>query len=372
MSVRRGLSLSDADLPALLGLGAMLGLAWVLVALSTVRALQAGPGMVSTIIGVATPAVFSLTLFAGGVAVVWYGLLGETFHIAKWTLFGTVGVLGAIVLNTMWLSTNTFGFEPALFTLVNAAIGGAVLGFLVGIYDAQQRRLRRDLRAEHEHSTRLSQRVSVINRILRHDMRHQTQLVRGHAERLRDGDLDPETAATRITEANERLLELGDQARKVQELVGGERFGPRPIDLSTVVENARDRIEGRHPDLRIDGDLPDSRPIESTPLLEDVVVELLDNAAIHNPEADPQVRLGVSTDGDRDRPVVLQVEDDGPGIPETEPIRGARCESQLDHSDGFGLWFVTWVIEDTGGTVEFETPEGSVGTAVTLRFPAPD
>lgn len=372
MSVRRRLDSPDVDLASLMGLGALLGLAWVLVALSTVRALQAGPGLVSTVIGVATPAVFSLTLFAGGLAVIWYGLADEMMHIAKWTLLGCVGVLVAIVLNSMWLSADGFGFQPALFTLVNAASGGAVLGFLVGIYDAQQRRLRKDLRREHRHSSRLSQRVSVINRILRHDMRHQTQLVRGHAERLRDGDLSPETAAVRITRANDRLLELGEQARKVQELVNGERFCPRALDPTAVVEAARERIAARHPELRVEVDVTDARPIHTTPLLEDVLVELLDNAAVHNQGDEPQAWIKIETHWDAERPVSLSVRDNGPGLPDTEAIRGDRCESQLDHSDGFGLWFVTWVIEEGDGTVEFETPEGTTGTEVRLRLPVPD
>ena len=373
MNVRRQeWFLADEGVLTLLGLGTLLGLCWVLLALSTARALETGPDLLSRLLGLAAPIVISVTLVAGALAILYYGLLAESFHIAKWTVFGTGAVIVAVVLNSFWLHYEQFPFGQALFTLVNAGIGGATLGFLVGVYDAQQRRLREDLRAERNHSTRLSQRISVINRVLRHDMRHQTQLVQGHAQRLQNGELDPTTAGERIIHANTRMMDLAEQARKLQELLSGEEYRPRPLDISTVAENACERVEDRHSHLEVDCQLPDGLSIHGTPLLEDVICELLDNAAVHNDGDQAWAKVAVSNGAGTALPVELRVLDDGPGIPEEEPVRGEESESPLHHSDGFGLWFVKWVVEDTGGEVEISSPEeAEVGTEVTLRFPTP-
>jgi len=373
VSVRHWSSaLPDVELPALVGVGALLGLAWSLTALSVLRVLQTGMPLQHQILGLATPVVFALTLFAGGLAVLRHELLDEAFDIAVWTVLGTAGVPAAVVLSSLWLPYEEFGFRPAFFTLVNAAVGGAVLGFLVGLYDAQKRQLRRDLGAEHAHSAQLSRRLSVINRVLRHDMRHQTQLIQGHTQRLEDGEVSPAVAAEEIKRANDRLLDLADQARKLQALFSGDQFAPRPLDLATVTQNACETIRDRHPALALDCHLDATAPIEGTPLLEEVIVELLDNAVVHNPSDGPGATVRIREVPVSQRPVRLVVEDDGPGIPETEPAQENCAESALHHSDGFGLWFVRWVVEDTGGDLSIESPDQEdVGTAVELAFPAP-
>lgn len=368
----------DSPLPnvgwrSLVGLGALLGLAWVLVALSTAGALQPDPGLYSQGISIVIPTVFALTLFAGGIGIFLYGLIDQTARIAKWTGLGTTGVIAAVVSNSLWISPTRFEFSVALYTLVTAAIGGAVLGFLVGLYDAHQTRLKRELAAENRHSAELSQRLSVINRVLRHDMRTQTQLIQGHAKRLVKAEIDPSTAATRIVHANDRLLDLSEQTRKLQELLSGDRFGPERIDVVRLAKQASEKVDARHPNLTIECDLPGERAIHGTPLLEDVMKELLNNAAIHNPGDQPQVSLSLTIEETATRPVVVTVADNGPGIPDTEPIRrGEFQESQLQHSNGFGLWFATWVVDETGGQIDIASPdETGIGTEIQLRFPTP-
>ena len=364
--------LPDVDLSVLVGVGALLGLAWSLTALSVLRVLQASSPLHGQALSLATPVVFAVTLFAGGLAVLKHGLLEEAFDIAVWTGLGTAGLPAAVVLSSLWLPYGEFGFRSAFFTLVNAAVGGAVLGFLVGLYDAQKRQLRRDLGDEHAHSAQLSRRLSVINRVLRHDMRHQTQLIQGHTQRLQEEDIDPDVAAREIRHANDRLLDLADQARKLQALFSGDKFAPRPLDLATVTRNACETISNRRPALDLDCHVESATPIEGTPLLEDVIVELLDNAAVHNPSDRPRATVSIREVPLSKRPVRLVVRDDGPGIPDTEPAQENCAESALYHSDGFGLWFVRWVVEDTGGEVTFQTPDREdVGTAVELAFPAP-
>jgi signal transduction histidine kinase len=63
--------------------------------------------------------------------------------------------------------------------------------------------------------------------------------------------------------------------------------------------------------------------------------------------------------------VVIEIEDDGPGIPESEldPL-AAGGETQLVHGSGAGLWIVDRVVRYSGGTVEFDSSES--GTVVRL------
>ncbi|MFB6086720.1 MAG: hypothetical protein ABEJ84_07960, partial [Halodesulfurarchaeum sp.] len=292
----RTIAPAEADWTAHVGFGVLVGLAGVLIALSTALAIQSRPTLPGRLISVAVPTVFTFSLFVGGLGVLLHDLLDEALRIAKWTVLGTAMVLTGVVANFIWLTYVDIGFDGTLYTFVNAAIIGAILGFLVGIYDAHGAQLKRNLATESEQTDVLTQRLSVINRVLRHDMRHQTQLVQGHADRLAEGDLDRERAAVQIRQANTRLLDLAEQTRKLQELLGGNRFGAEPLDLVEYALRACDRVKTRHPEFEVNCDLPASRQVEASPLVEDVITELLENAAIHNDADRPQATLVISVD----------------------------------------------------------------------------
>lgn len=364
------------DVPAtrksLVGIGTLLGLAWILVVLNTVRAMQSNAGVSSRVVGFAIPLALAFTLFAGAVGITYYGLTQHSFRIACWTALGTIVVMLAVILNTLGLEAVRPDFQLAMFMLTNAAAGGAVLGLMVGVYDAHQQRVTTDLQRKTGTARALSQRLSVINRILRHDTRNQAQIIQSHTETLLSGDADTETAATNIKDANDRLAKLADQARELQSLLDGNGARNEVIDVIDAVREAGRTVGAVHEELIIEYDLPERQVVDASPLVEQAVEQLLYNAVEHNDTDHPRVRVGLTVDQDRATPVELVVEDNGPGIREDEPVRtGAVEETQLRHSSGVGLWYVRWMVEDVGGTMEIETTDDGTGTIVRLRFPTP-
>ena len=93
---------------------------------------------------------------------------------------------------------------------------------------------------------------------------------------------------------------------------------------------------------------------------------LLDNACKW---ADSQVELSISQTGDR---FVIEVQDDGPGIPETERdqvfSRGMRLDEQAS-GHGLGLGIVRDIVEAWGGKLQLGTAEIG-GLLVSIKLPA--
>ncbi|MFD3702426.1 ATP-binding protein [Nocardia sp. NPDC058658] len=90
--------------------------------------------------------------------------------------------------------------------------------------------------------------------------------------------------------------------------------------------------------------------------LHQVLFNLLDNAARHGPSGG-EVRVSASTGPDG---TVLEIQDDGPGIPEAERAtvfdrftRGGRTEGG---GTGLGLAIARWVIDLHGGTIAVADP----------------
>jgi len=208
------------------------------------------------------------------------------------------------------------------------------------------------------------QRLSVLSRVLRHDVRNRTTVIRGQAEHVHER-IDDESLARaleRIESAANELATTSDRARQAEQLLRGGTAQRRPVDLAELAEDALDDVDTD--DLRVERDLPASATVVGTTTLRDAITELLRNVRSH--VNDPTVRLSIERD---DAATTLVVDDDGPGIPSHE--RRALIdgdESPLSHGTGLGLWLVRWIVTVAGGRVAVgESDLG--GSAIVLSFP---
>ena len=210
----------------------------------------------------------------------------------------------------------------------------------------------------------LHQRLSVVNRILRHDIRSAVSVIRGNARLARSSETETDEALA------PRLYGLSENARHVEEVLSGT--GPRTerVDLRPLVEAKLLRLQNVHPSVSVEYDLPESAVAEASVRLEEALENVLENAVEHNDREDPTLSVEVRAVGDDW--VEVRVADDGPGIPEDElePLE-AGIETALEHTSGLGLWVVAWVMEESGGELRFEENEPR-GSVVTMRLPRVD
>ena len=352
----------------LVGIGALLGVGLVLVALTTLRAVQSDASVSSRAVGVAIPAALALAIFAGAAGMAVYGLTDQAFRIAGWTVGGSLVVTLAVVLNILGLELVRPEYTLALHMLTTAAAAGATIGILIGLYDAYQQRIQANLTEARDRSQQLSQRLSVLNRVLRHDIRTQAQLLYGYTDRLECDDMDGDRAAAEIRGITDELVGLSEDAQQLQKLFDGVDIGTETLDLVAVVREATATARTKHGQLAVECELPAEQPVRAPPMLGQAVEQLLGNVAEHA-AADPEATVTVEQ---ADGWVTLTVADDGPGIPSIEMIHTTEDdESQLHHSKGVGLWLVTWIVEEGGGRLDIETdPPEEFGTVVRVWLQA--
>ncbi|MFA9518253.1 ATP-binding protein [Halopenitus sp. H-Gu1] len=117
------------------------------------------------------------------------------------------------------------------------------------------------------------------------------------------------------------------------------------------------------PEVIIDTELPDRLELETDPRIEEALEELLENAVEHNDTDRPMVRIAMRSAVDGS--VLIDIADDGPGIPEIErEVLEEGFEAPLFHSQGLGLWIARTLVVRLGGTVRIvdndNDPRGSV------------
>lgn len=213
------------------------------------------------------------------------------------------------------------------------------------------------------------QRLDVLNRVLRHNVRNEMNVVSGNAALLA-ADLDGEARdrAETIRAVADRTVERGEKARYVQSTLRGRGDGLREVDLSAAATAAAATAPV---DVPVSG-------AERAPVLavgrdhvRTAVAELVENAVDHTPPGTP-VAVSVVPDGEW---VELRVVDEGPGVPAVErAVLTEGRETALEHGSGIGLWLVHWVVTASDGRLDFEDtdPDGSTVVLGFRRADAPD
>jgi two-component system sensor histidine kinase KdpD len=210
-----------------------------------------------------------------------------------------------------------------------------------------------------------------------HDLRTPLASIMGAAGGLLEKGA-PIPEATR-----ERLLEgIRDEAQRLGRLVadlldltrieaGGFVLQKEWYPLEEVVASALDHLKTRLVGRKIDVNLPPEPLLVETDgvLLEQVVINLLENAAKHTPSGTP-VEIRVSSEP---KELVVEVLDRGPGIPAGEEQRIFERFHRLPTAHGvegagLGLALCRAIVRAHGGHIEAENRPG--GGAV-FRFGLP-
>lgn len=221
----------------------------------------------------------------------------------------------------------------------------------------------RDVSGRH----RREQMIRVLNRVLRHNLRNEINVIDGYLKLLQP-QLTGENAvyARRITDATDRLASLGETARKLEsDLDMTQAFEPE--DVVGMVTRVAEQVVERHQNVLVFVDTTDPISAQCDSRLEPALWELLDNAARYGGD-EPTIRVKISS---VDGCVNIRILDDGPGLPDEERrILSMNHETPLEHSDGFGLWLVQWIVESLGG--ELNVLENRPGACLEIRLQRPE
>ena len=221
---------------------------------------------------------------------------------------------------------------------------------------------------------RREKQVGALNRLLRHNVRNDLNLLRGYARTLCDHDDEAVVEAGNVIDRiADRWLELAETGREIEHLSANR--SPGTVGLGDLVSAVRAAVEREYPDGRIEVTFDGAAPgTEVSERWYAALVELCENgvkhAATEQGGTDAVVCVTVEPTG---RPgwVTVTVADEGPGIPpEERATLAGDAETPLRHGSGLGLWLVRFVVEQFGGRVAVrDRDRDGAGTVVELAVP---
>jgi two-component system, OmpR family, sensor histidine kinase KdpD len=276
---------------------------------------------------------------------------------------GSVGVLGVIPSDT----AQTLDIEQ--LHLLEAFAGLIALALERADLEAEADRIRLDIETERLRNSLLS--------AVSHDLRTPLSVITGAGSTLLDNDqsLDPEVRrelAASILDESERLnrlvanlldmtrlqagaLELRKQWQPVEEVIGAS--------LARLSRQLKDHPVTTH----VVPELPFA-PLDDL-LIQQVLVNLLENAARHTPAGTP-VEISARPEGNS---IVIEVADRGPGLPSGDPARlfekfyrAGECKTRT--GTGLGLAICRGIVQLHGGKIQAENRPGG-GAVFRLSIP---
>lgn len=210
-----------------------------------------------------------------------------------------------------------------------------------------------------------------------HELRTPIGALQALLENLADGVEPPDPATLRVALAQtERLGRLVAQLLDLSRLeAGAVPLRPRPFELRPLLEQVTRECtlgDERHVRLKVCVQPGGLRVTADPERVHQVVANLLDNAVRHSPE-EGRVWLSAHNGGGT---VVLEVADEGPGIPEHEADRVFERFQRLDSSrasdtggTGLGLSIARWIVDAHGGAIRAEAREAG-GCRMVVELPA--
>jgi two-component system sensor histidine kinase TctE len=206
-----------------------------------------------------------------------------------------------------------------------------------------------------------------------HQLRTPLAGLKTHAELARR---QPSTSELRplldmIAGETQRASHLVNQLLTLARAEPGEAPSGQPVNLHEIISrDLRDWVQravAKSIDLGFE--LEDAWTLGEPLLLRELAANLLDNALAYT-QAGGSVTVRTGT---RDGESVIEVEDNGPGIPETEREkvfeRFYRIASTAGEGCGLGLSIVSEIAERHGGRIDLSQPSGGRGTLIRAAFP---
>ena len=211
-----------------------------------------------------------------------------------------------------------------------------------------------------------------------HELRTPLASIRGYAELTRRTSSglpeDVTRAVGRVESEATRMTGLVEELLLLARLDEKRELATEPVDLVGLVVDAASDAQVAGLDHEWEVDLPDGpvTVLGDGARLHQVVANLLANARVHTPAGTTvQVRVRSEASG-----AVVEVRDDGPGIPPgllpdvfDRFARGDSSRGRTAGGTGLGLAIVKGVVEAHGGTVAVSSEPGR--TVFRLVLPGP-
>ncbi|MFB6283824.1 MAG: sensor histidine kinase [Halobacteria archaeon] len=295
----------------------------------------------------------------------WFGYRDRDVpRIVGWSFVGMASM--TLFFLWIWVQEYLSGGEihHPTFLIVDTVIAGALLGFVVGTYNARSHMYYNQVNRE-------KMKYEFLHRELRHHVLNGLTVVKGKLSMVRQSTEEPEIREeTKVIESKcSEIVDYVEDVRMVTEVFMESSRRKRDLDivrkdLSKVIKETTTAIE-RGYDVEINCDIEEEVYVSGDRFLPRIFEHLLTNAIEHG--GGKEIRVSMAVEGVS---VLVSVSDTGEGVPESVKKPDFDWD-ELSGSDiglGVGLALVKVMVDRYGGEVWLEDNEPK-GTVAKVELP---
>ncbi|WP_440770557.1 PAS domain-containing sensor histidine kinase [Natronorubrum sp. DTA28] len=208
-------------------------------------------------------------------------------------------------------------------------------------------------------------RLRLLNRVIRHNLRNETNILIGYADRLRSA-IEEETLEEEVETIVEIAMEIGtlsDSIQQVEEIAEPGATERSPTNVTRLITEVATEIQSEYPAAELTVDIESDVLVNADKGLHYATKHALENAIVHSDDEAPIVEISVTENTDTGRGVI-QISDTNSIIPavEVDVLKEDVTASTTFHGSGVGLWVMQWCVDSLGGELIFEedSPDGNI------------
>ncbi|RLN01785.1 histidine kinase N-terminal 7TM domain-containing protein [Haloarcula sp. Atlit-7R] len=225
----------------------------------------------------------------------------------------------------------------------------------------------RELRQSRSSVQRRREQIEFFNGVLRHSLHNAMVVIRGRAEHIRE--TVPRSKQRHLDSISDwcgKLTEMSETIRDINNTVtASEAERLDAVDLNATLRRSIESLRDEYDSVAVSCELDEDYSVQANELLEEVLLSILRNAVEHNDADSPKVTVSVQQASDW---LQVRIADNGPGMSdELKTTVFERGLSPDQTAGGFGLYFVSVMMDLYGGTLWFEDNHPT-GTVAILEF----
>jgi signal transduction histidine kinase len=214
------------------------------------------------------------------------------------------------------------------------------------------------------------QRLGIVNRILRHNIRNDLNFIMGSLELVDGTESLSEKSHQQLasaTEHAESVIEMAEKARYIQETADDTTVEPQNLGplVRTVIEEVTEEYSTA--DVQFSG--VNDVTVLADENLDVALYEAIENGIVHQDTGSPTAVVSVSTPSETTAQIEIRNEGTIPDLERYTFEKGE--ETPLEHSRGLGLWLIKWIVENAHGSIEFPDSKAEARLQIELyRVPS--
>ncbi|MCU4752785.1 PAS domain S-box protein [Halobacteria archaeon AArc-curdl1] len=209
-------------------------------------------------------------------------------------------------------------------------------------------------------------RIAVLHRVIQHNIRNNMNILLGTLDSLESGHAFDSDTLESVRAPAVRLLELSEQANRIESLLASASFEPQTLSLESILDGELDAVRGTNRAVDIELSVETTCDIIAPETIAVAFGELFENAVKHSSDAPATLAVTAETEtigfppnGEKEDVVTIHVDDSNAVLSDLDVTRLlGQDESPIHHGSGLGLWLVNWLVTMSGGVLSHRPRDG--------------